>query len=139
MFHSGRPGTARIVLAALLALGLAACNDGGGEQPVTVASTPGGVAGNFEVVYRGASTRFQADHRACPSPGLVVLRPENDSFTYRLGGRILIETTIIGNGSLAGQGQDYTLTGTATAEKIEGDVTNGQCSFHFRAFRKQDS
>ena len=125
-----------MALVALLALGLGACNQATAPQPVTVAMTSGGTAGGFEVVYRGASTRFQADNRACPSPGLVTIRPENDAFTYRLGGRVLIETTIIGNGSLAGQGQDYTITGTATAEKIEGDIQNGQCGYHFRAMRK---
>ena len=121
----------------LLALGLAACDEPAGARPVKAGSgTPGGISGGFEVVYRGASTRFQADARTCPSPGLVLIRPENDAFTYRLGGRILIETTIIGDGTLAGQGQDYTITGTATAEKIEGDVQNGQCAYHFRAIRK---
>ena len=132
-----RGGCAAIAL--LMALGLAACNEAGDAQPVTGATTQGGVAGNFEIVYRGASTRFQADDRACPSPGLVVIRPENDAFTYRLGGRILIETTIIGDGTLAGHGQDYALTGTAAAEKMEGDITNGQCGFHFRALRKKES
>ena len=126
-------------LGLLLAIGLGACNEGTGARPTMTASTAtnqGGVAGGFEIVYRGASTRFQADNRACPSPGLVVIRPENDAFTYRLGGRILIEATIIGDGSLAGAGQDYTITGTATAEKIEGDIQNGQCGYHFRAMRK---
>ena len=123
-------------LAALLAIGLAACAETAATQP-KAAPTPGGVSGDFEVLYRGASTRFQADARTCPSPGLVTIRPDNGVFTYRLGGRILIETTIIGDGTLAGNAGDYTVTGTATADKIEGDVQSSQCGYHFRAVRKR--
>lgn len=133
-----RGGCTALVL--WLALVLGGCNGGTGTLPVTGGgAVQDGIAGNFEIIYRGASTRFQADDRACPSPGLVAIRPENDVFTYRLGGRVLIETTIIGDGTLSGQGQNYTLTGTASADKIEGDVTNGRCGYHFRAFRKRES
>lgn len=122
--------------AMLLALTLAACDQAATAPVSSAPASTGGVTGGFAVVYRGASTRFQADARTCPSPGLVVLRPEYDAFTYRLGGRILIETTIIGDGTLAGNGGDFTLTGTVTAEKLEGDIQNGQCGYHFRAVRQ---
>jgi len=123
-------------LLALLTIGLAACEEPAPPKPVVAAPAPQGVSGDFEVLYRGASTRYQADDRKCPSPGLVTIRPEEGSFTYRLGGRVRIETTIIGDGTLVGESGGYTLTGTATQEKIEGDVRNGSCAYHFRAFRK---
>ena len=34
-------------------------------------------------VYRGTSTRYQADSRACPHPGLVTLYVQNNQFSYR--------------------------------------------------------
>ena len=71
---------------ALLALGLSACAETPSTQP-KAAPSPGGVSGDFEVLYRGASTRFQADARICPSPGLVTIRPQNGVFTYRQIGR----------------------------------------------------
>lgn len=124
-----------VALMALLGIGLGACAE---PAPAPVArATPGGVSGDFEVLYRGASTRYQADARTCPSPGLVAIRPENGVFTYRLGGRVSIETTIIGDGTLAGNAQDYAITGTATADKIEGDIQSPQCGYHFRAMRKR--
>jgi hypothetical protein len=122
-----------------LAMPLSACNEPAHTPAVTTAA-PGGVSGDFEMLYRGASTRFQADSKTCPSPGLVTIRPQNGVFTYRLGGRVTIETTIIGDGTLAGNGaganQDYVISGTATAAKIEGDIRNGQCGYHFRATRQ---
>ncbi len=123
------------VLALAFAFGLGACSDPA-PQAAAPPAGPKGVSGDFEVVYRGTSTRFQADARSCPSPGLVTIRPENGVFTYRLGGRVLIETTIIGDGTLAGNAGDFSITGTATAQKIEGDIRSSQCGYHFRALRK---
>jgi len=131
-----RPPVLPLALAAMLS----ACNDAPRPQSPAAPAGPGGISGDFEMLYRGASTRYQADNRNCPSPGLVTIRPQNGVFTYRLGGRVLIETTIIGDGSLAGNGTgpnaDYAITGTATAAKIEGDIRNGQCAYHFRATRQ---
>ena len=130
-----RAGGCAMVLG-LLTIGLAACEEPAPPKPVVAAPAPRGVSGDFEVLYRGASTRYQADDRNCPSPGLVVIRPDQGTFTYRLGGRVRIETTIIGDGTLMGESDGYTLTGIATQEKIEGHVKNGRCAYHFRAFRK---
>ena len=128
-----------VVVWLALALPLSACNEPA-QSPPAAAATPSGVSGDFEMLYRGASTRFQADNKTCPSPGLVTIRPQNGVFIYRLGGRVTIETTIIGDGSLAGNGSganaDFAITGTATAAKIEGDIRSGQCGYHFRATRQ---
>jgi len=128
-----------VVVWLALALPLSACNEPA-QSPPAAAATPSGVSGDFEMLYRGASTRFQADNKTCPSPGLVTIRPQNGVFTYRLGGRVTIETTIIGDGTLAGNGaganQDFVISGTATAAKIEGDIRSAQCGYHFRATRQ---
>jgi len=123
----------RATLLATLLL-LSGC-DAPPTAPLSTPETSGGERVDFEVVYRGTSTRFQADQRTCPSPGLVTLRPENKIFTYRLGGRILIETTIAPDGTLSGREQDFSVTGTATDQKIEGDVKNPHCGYHFLARR----
>lgn len=132
---SPRQNRARL-LAALLVLGPSGCaTPPPAPEPAPTPESPGGVRGDFEVLYRGTSTRFQADQRSCPSPGLVTVRIENNGFTYRLGGRVLIETTIAPDGTLSGREQDFSVTGTATENKIEGDVKSPHCGYHFVARR----
>lgn len=86
--------------------------------------------------YRGTSTRFQADRRTCPSPGLVTLRVLDGVFSYRWNRDASVLATIAPDGTVSGAGGDISLTGRADGRKIEGDVTNGSCAYHFTASRK---
>jgi len=83
--------------------------------------------------YRGSSTRFQADSRACPSPGLVTLRVLNGVFSYRWRRDVAVVATIAPDGSLQGDAGDIVLKGRADDGRIEGDISNGPCAFHFTA------
>ncbi len=99
-------------------------------------------------VYRGTSTRYQADSRACPSPGLVTLRVVGGQFTYRWTYKIQIPASILPDGSVQGQLEDITITGTlspaqgpqngapATPQRIQGDVSNGTCAIHYTAIKR---
>jgi hypothetical protein len=96
-----------------------------------------------EGLYRGTSTRFQADSRTCPSPGLVTLHVTAGQFFYRWNYRIQIPAIIQPDGSVQGQFDDITLTGQASlpqpAEngqaavpaRIVGDVSNASCGIHY--------
>ena len=89
-------------------------------------------------VWRGSSTRFQADLRSCPHPGLVTLRVLDDRFQYRWDANTWIDATIERDGAVHGEGPGITLVGTRDARQIVGDVTNGPCGLHFTAV-KQDT
>jgi hypothetical protein len=123
--------------AALLAvLGLGACADqktAGGR--VTTASAGAG-GSELGAIYRGASTRYRAAPRGCPSPGLVTFHVMNGQFTYRLSGNVQFEVMANPDGTLSARAGDYVLSGTMTDQKIEGDVRNANCGFHILARRK---
>jgi hypothetical protein len=95
-------------------------------------------------LYRGTSTRYQADSRACPSPGLVTLHVLGGQFTYRWSGKIQVPGSIQSDGTVQGQSDDITLTGhlvlappgIATPQRIEGDVTNGICGIHYTVTKR---
>ena len=107
--------------------------------PPKPAVTPDVVDG----LYRGTSTRYRADSRACPSPGLVTLRVVGGQFTYRWNYRTQVPATILPDGSVQGGLGEITLTGTvlppqpstggrrAEPQRIEGDVSNGTCGIHY--------
>jgi hypothetical protein len=90
-------------------------------------------------LYRGTSTRYQADSRACPSPGLVTLHVLGGQFSYRWNGRIQVPASIQSDGTVQGQSADIVLTGqvilpppgSAAPVRIEGDLTNGICGIHY--------
>jgi hypothetical protein len=131
----------------LLALSVAAC---AGQPPppppppraavVTPETTDG--------LYRGTSTRYQADSRACPYPGLVTLHVLSGQFTYRWNANNMVPSTIHPDGSVDGQLGEINLTGhvvlplagqtsgPGAAMRIEGDVTNGQCGIHYTVSRR---
>jgi hypothetical protein len=99
-------------------------------------------------LYRGTSTRYQADSRACPSPGLVTLRVTGAQFSYRWNGRIQVPASVLPDGSVQGSFDDITLTGHVTPpetgpdgkaakpQRIEGDVSNPSCALHYTATRR---
>ena len=81
--------------------------------------------------YRGTSTRFQADSRACPHPGLVRFDVVGNAFQFRWDRDTYVDATIAPDGTISGGAERITLTGRQTGRKIEGDVTNGNCGLHF--------
>ena len=94
------------------------------------------IVGTIDGLYRGTSTRFQADARTCPHPGLVTFTVQDRSFRYRLNGTQAIDATITPEGIVSGQFDDYTLTGDWNGTRLEGDVTNSQCAMHYRAMKR---
>jgi hypothetical protein len=81
--------------------------------------------------YRGTSTRFQADSRACPHPGLVRFDVTGNAFQLRWDAATWVSATIAPDGTITGGAERITLVGRQTGPKIEGDVTNGDCGLHF--------
>ena len=96
---------------------------------------PQAMADMVDGVYRGTSTRFQADSRACPSPGLVVLRVVDRAFQYRYG-RTEIDSTIAPDGTVQGAFGATSLSGKLDGGSIEGDVSSESCGYHFRAVKR---
>ena len=81
--------------------------------------------------WRGTSTRFQVESRACPHPGLVTIQVWDDKFQYRWDNKIWVDTEIGADSVVRGQGPGITLVGKRTGKRLEGDVTNGECGLHF--------
>jgi hypothetical protein len=99
-------------------------------------------------LYRGTSTRYQADSRTCPSPGLVTLHVVGGQFEYRWKYKVMVPAAIAPDGSVQGQLDDLTLTGQltpaapaqgdapASPQVIQGDVTNGVCAVHYTVTKR---
>lgn len=117
----------RAALAAAICAALAGCESPPPPPPKPPPKPPDIVDGE----YRGTSTRFQADSRACPHPGLVHLEVIGNAFQYRWDNRTMVDATIAPDGTIAGTGERITLVGRQTGPKLEGDVTNGNCGLHF--------
>jgi len=83
--------------------------------------------------YQGTSTRFQADRRDCPHPGLVTLYVQDHQFEYRWTPELYVDAAIDPDGTVHGIGPDVTLNGRRDGATIDGDVTNGACGLHFTA------
>jgi hypothetical protein len=106
-------------------------------KPVITSDTVDGL-------YRGTSTRYQADSRTCPSPGLVTLHVLGGQFTYRWNARIQVPASIQPDGTVQGQYEEITLTGqvilppqgAATPLRIEGDLNNGICGIHYTVTKR---
>ncbi|HLJ04728.1 MAG TPA: hypothetical protein VKT26_00545 [Acetobacteraceae bacterium] len=86
--------------------------------------------------YRGTSTRFQADTRACPHPGLVHFDVMDNRFQIRWDARTYVDAAIAPDGTVTGGAERITLVGKQAGSKIEGDVTNGDCGLHFTVIRQ---
>ncbi len=126
--------TASLRAAAALAAGglLAACAASRPPPPPALPQ-PGLTAAPVDGIYRGTSTRYRADSRACPSPGLVLLRVVGGEFQYRWNGRTEIDARIAPDGTISGELDTITLGGHLADGRIEGDVSNESCAYHFRA------
>ena len=87
--------------------------------------------------YRGTSTRFQADSRSCPHPGLVLLVVQNGQFQFLWSYGVYIDASIAPDGNISGSAPDYTLVGKRDGSHMVGDVTNGACGLHFTVVKTQ--
>ena len=122
--------TIRAGLLAALCAAMAACASP--PPPPPPPKLPATVDGE----YRGTSTRFQADQKTCPRPGLVRLEVINHSFRFRWDGKTWVDGTIAPDASISGGAERITLVGRLTGNKIEGDVTNGECGLHFTVIKR---
>ena len=128
-------GTVRPILALAIGGLLTACA-GSASKPPPAAPSPGISSTPVDGIYRGTSTRYRADSRACPSPGLVLLRVVGGQFQYRWNGRTEIDATIAPDGAVSGAFDTITLSGRLADGRIEGDVSNESCAYHFRAVQR---
>ena len=103
--------------------------------PKPAAIAPPTVPATIDGIYRGTSTRFQADSRSCPHPGLVTLYVQDHKFSYRWDYSTWVDSVIDRDGSVQGQANQITLVGKQAGKRLEGDVTNGQCGLHFTTTR----
>lgn len=87
--------------------------------------------------YRGSSTRFRADSRNCPHPGLIEVVVWDNRFQYRLDYRTFVDATINPDDTVEGSGPGLTLVGKRDGRRIDGDITNDTCGLHF-TLRKRD-
>jgi hypothetical protein len=89
--------------------------------------------------YRGTSTRFQAQTRICPHPGLVRLEVLDSRFQFRWDAGTWVDAMIAPDGTVTGNAERITLVGKQAGPKIEGDVTDGDCGLHFTVTRPSTS
>jgi hypothetical protein len=99
--------------------------------PKPVAVAPPRAPATIDGIYRGTSTRFQADSRSCPHPGLVTLYVQDHKFSYRWDYSTWVDSSIDPDGTVHGQADRITLVGKQHGKTLEGDVTNGTCGLHF--------
>ena len=84
--------------------------------------------------YRGSATRYQALRRDCPHNTLMLLSVRSNTTFYRWGQQY-IQVSVLSNGTLTGSLPGVRLTGTFDGTILQGDVTDGACSYHFTAKR----
>jgi hypothetical protein len=118
-----------IYLTVALCAAIAACTPAPPPKPPAPPPPP------VDGVYRGTSTRFMARSRTCPHPGLVTIAVQNSQFEYHWAYRSYVDATIAPDGTIQGSGPDSTLVGKREGDKMEGDVTNGDCGLHFTVTR----
>jgi hypothetical protein len=109
---------------------LLACAQKPAPPPASPAP-PSSRAEPMEGTYRGSSTRFQADQKGCPRPGLVTIVVWDNRFQYRWDHKTYIDVVLNDDGSIQGSDADISLRGRRDGQRIEGDVTNGTCGLHF--------
>ncbi len=117
-----------IFLAATLCAAVAACAPSPPPPPPPPPAPP---PVPEDGTYRGTSTRFQADSRTCPHPGLVLLTVYKHQFQYHWSYGVYIDATIAPDGTIQGSAPEFTLVGKRNGTHMEGDVTNGACGLHF--------
>ncbi len=99
--------------------------------PAATNSAAQAPAGNPDGAWRGSSTRFQADGRGCPGPGLIYAQVLDRQFQLRWGNKANIPATIAPDGSVSGQSGDVTLTGRFSGTAITADATSPSCGLHY--------
>jgi hypothetical protein len=114
------------VVAAVCAV-LSAC----ASPPPPAASPAKPPSSDIDGEYRGTSTRFQAESRSCPHPGLVDFQVIQHQFQYRWDYQTFVLAAIAPDGSVTGGAERITLVAKQNGSVIEGDVTNGNCGLHF--------
>lgn len=117
----------RAAVFAAFCAALAACASKPPPPPAPPPKPPVEIDGE----YRGTSTRFQADSRACPHPGLVDFQVIEHEFQYRWDYSTFVMASIAPDGTVTGGAERITLVGKQDGPMIEGDVTNGNCGLHF--------
>ncbi len=90
---------------------------------------------SWDGAYHGTSTRFRADARDCPHPGLVTLYVAQGQLYYNWGRGTDVAATVAPDGTVRGSGPGITLTGTVHGKRMEGDVANAACGLHFTVTR----
>jgi len=125
----GKLGSAVCLLAAL-----AGCAAPPPAPPpvVPAAAADTGVDG----LYKGTSTRYEADRRDCPHPGLVQIYVQNRQFTYRWAWGVDVPGTIQADGTISGGSGDIQLQGKLDGKQMTGDLSNGACALHFTVERR---
>ncbi len=126
--------TARLTLLLALSLLPVAC----GAPPPPPPTPPKPPEESSAGIWRGTSTRFQAESRACPHPGLVTLQVWDDKFQYRWDGKTWVDAEIGSDDVVRGQAPGITLIGKRAGSRIEGDITNGDCGLHFTVMKKDN-
>jgi hypothetical protein len=120
--------TTRAGLLAALCAALSAC---AAPPPPAPPAPPPKPPETIDGAYRGTSTRFQAENRTCPHPGLVRFDVNDRQFQFRWDARTWVDTAIAPDGTVTGSAERITLVGKQAGPKIEGDVTDGDCGLHF--------
>ncbi len=124
--------TIRAVLLAALCAAATAC----AATPSAPPAPPPAPTASVDGEYRGTSTRFQADSRACPHPGLVHFDVIDNRFQLRWDAKTYVDAAIAPDGTVTGGAERITLIGKQAGPKIDGDVTNGDCGLHFTVTRR---
>ncbi len=133
----------RSLLVPLACAALGACSSPGGGQdglpdpgaalpPPSFAGAPSAIDG----LYKGSSTRYQADKRSCPHPGLVNIYVQDRQFTYRWDHGTDVPGSIDPSGAVSGGEGDITMSGHQQGDMLTGDLSDGACAIHFTTRRR---
>jgi hypothetical protein len=118
----------RICLLGAFSAALFACTP---PPPPAPKPAPAPPAVPVDGVYRGTSTRYLAQNRTCPHPGVVTLYVQDGQFFYRWDYATWVTASIDPDGTVHGQANEISLLGKRDGRHMEGDITNGVCGLHF--------
>ncbi len=119
------------IRACLFLAALATVAGCGSPPPPKPPPAPPPASAKIDGIYRGTSTRFQADSQSCPHPGVVTLYVQDRKFFYHWDYRTWVDSAVDPDGTVHGQADRITLVGRKNGKTLEGDVTNGVCGLHF--------
>lgn len=125
--------TIRAGLLAAVCAALAACAT---PPPPAPPASPPKLPATIDGEYQGTSTRFRAARRTCPHPGLLRIEVIGSAFQFRWDRDTYVDATIAPDGTISGGAERITLAGRQADRKLEGDVTDGDCSLHFTVTRR---